>query len=252
MAVQETYNKYEGLINSIGGAGLNSIFPNDFEHYLIALELLTSDNRTIDYFAFPVSPESIQQIDPQITNVKKTAGGISSLSSTTFVPKEISLKGTFGRRFRILFQNPVWFSAFKFSGVQKKEDLIGKLGALKKASFDPAVKTGYGCSKILQSICDKSTMVDDYNKPFKLFFYNPILGDNYMVKVMDLTLSQSKESNRIVYYNLRLKAIAPLSNNITSILKSLTIQTLQKGVNEIVSNVKNGLVDGKPGFSYGR
>lgn len=242
MAIKEIFDRYEGLLNSVGEASLNALFPNDFEHYLIALELTTFDNRTIDYFAFPVSPDSIQQVEPQITNIKKTVGGISSLSTTTFVPKEITLKGTFGRRFRVLFQNPVWFSAFKFSGVQKKEDLIGKFSALKKASFDPTIKTGYGCSKILQSICDKSTMVDDLNKPFKLYFYNPILGDNYLVKIIDLTLSQSKESNRLVYYNLRLRAIAPLDNSIKAFAKSLTIEALQKGTNEIVSNIKNSLL----------
>jgi hypothetical protein len=241
------FDRVEGLIDSIGEAGLQAMFPNDFQYYLIALELVTSNGSLIDYLSFPINPENIQQTEPQITNIKKTAGGISSLSTTTFVPKEILLKGTFGSKFKILFKNNrnVGFSAFKFSGVKTKEDLQNTASSLKKLAFDPILKNGYGCMKMLQSICDKSTMIGDDGKPFKLYFYNPIMGNNYLVKVLDFTSSMSKEQNRLMYYNLRLKAIAPLESmksfDTNSMVMNLNISNLQKGTNLVASNIKKSL-----------
>jgi hypothetical protein len=247
MGLQDVISKHEGLVNSIGQAALNSLFPNDFEFYLVALELLTSDNKTVDYFAFPVSPNSISQIEPQLTNIKKTAGGIVSLITPTFVPKTISIKGNFGRKFRILLKNNVSidFSAFKFSGVTTKEKISNIFSSLKQAVFDPSIKSGYGATKYLQAIADKSTAVDDNGNSFKLFFYNPILGNNYLVEVIDFEMSMSMESNRIPNYTLQLKAIAPLeaiSNfNSNSMTKILTSNILSKGVNQLAVNIRRGM-----------
>lgn len=245
MSVQNVIEKSVDLLGSIGESALNSFYPNDFQYYMIALELVTGDNKTIDYFAFPVSPENIQQIEPQITNIKKTVGGINSLSTTSFIPKDITIRGTFGSKFRLLLRNKsvINFSAFRFSGVQKKEDIQNN--NLKKLEFDPSIKNGYGCIKVLQSICDKSVMVDNTGLPVKLFFYNPILGDNYLVKVLDFTSSMSRDTNRLIYYTLRLKAIAPLNNmngiDETSMTKVLTVNNLQKGANMIVSEITKKL-----------
>lgn len=243
----EAISRHSELLNSVGEATLHALFPSDFEFYMISFELVTSDNLTIDYFSFPVSPQNISVQEPQLTNVKKTSKGIVSLSTNTFVPKMITMKGDFGRRFKLLLRDrTVDFSAFKFSGVLKKENIQGNLNVLRKAPFDPTVKSGYGCLKILQSILDKSTAVDDINRPFKLFFYNPIMGDNYLVEVIDFTSMMSMERNRIGSYSVQLKAIAPLENivnfnNTKSMIRNLTINNLQKGANTIVNSIRRSL-----------
>lgn len=243
----EAISRHQSLLTSIGEAALHALLPVDFEYYLIAFELVTSDNRTIDYFAFPVAPQNISVQEPQLTNIKKTAKGIVSLSTNTFVPKVITMKGDFGRRFKLLLRDRIVdFSAFKFSGILKKENIQGNLNILRKAPFDPTVKNGYGCLKILQSILDKSTAVDDNNNPFKLFFYNPIFGDNYLVEVVDFDINMSMERNRIGAYSVQLKAIAPLENlvnfnNVKSMIRKLTIDNLQKGSNSIVNNIRKSL-----------
>jgi hypothetical protein len=101
--------------------------------------------------------------------------------------------------------------------------------------------------KILQSICDKSTMIDDKGKPFKLYFYNPILGGNYLVKVIDFQPSMSRETNRIHQYSLRLKAVAPLEsvrnfNLSISMSKVLISDNLQKAGNIIVNKIRSSLL----------
>jgi hypothetical protein len=245
--LSEAIVRHKDLLESIGEPTLHSIFPNDFEMYFVALELLTSDNVTVDYFAFPVLPQQISISEPQLTNIKKTAYGITSLTTNTFVPKMISLKGDFGRRFKLLLSDRIVdFSAFKFSGILKKENIQGNLNTLRKVAFDPQIKSGYGCMKILQSICDKSTAVDNNNQPFKLFFYNPVMGDNYMVEVIEFAPGMSMDRNRIHSYSLQLKAIAPLENlvnfnNTKSMLRKLTINNLQKSANIIVNNIRRSL-----------
>ncbi len=84
--------------------------------------------------------------------------------------------------------------------------------SLKSASFDPSVKNGYGCTKILQAIISKSNGVDKDGLPFRLYFYNMALGESYLVVVppTGLVLNQSLQRNMIWEYSLTMTAIAPL------------------------------------------
>lgn len=245
--LKDAIKKHDDLLISVGQAGLNALFGSDFEYYLIALELLTSDNQTVDYFAFPVSPQNISQVEPQLTNIKKTANGIVSLSTSTFVPKTITLSGDFGRKFKLLLKNnaSVNFSAFKFSGVLKKEQIQNTFNSFRQSIFDPSIKSGYGCIKYLQSIVDKSTATDDSGQPFKLYFYNPIFGDSFLVEVMDFEIKMGMDKNRIHSYSLQLRAIAPLNSvfsfSAKSMVKNLVVNNLQKTGNTIVNNVRRSL-----------
>lgn len=245
--LKDAIDKYDNLTASVGQAGLNALFPMDFEYYLIALELLTSNNETIDYFAFPVSPQNISQSEPQLTNIKKTANGIVSLSTSTFVPKDINLSGDFGRKFKLLLQNKtsINFSAFKFSGILKKEQIQNVFNSFRQAAFDPSIKTGYGCLKYLQAIVDKSTATDDSGNSFKLYFYNPIFGDSFLVEVVNFEMKMSMDKNRIGSYSLQLRAIAPLNSinsvNSKSMIRNLVVSNLQKTGNTIVNNIRKSL-----------
>jgi hypothetical protein len=246
--VQDVISKHNNLLLTVGEAGLSAIFPKDFDYFMIALELVDSQNHTIDYLAFPVSPSSLSQSEPSLVNIKKTAGGIVSLSTPTFVPKTISIRGTFGRKFKVLLKNnsSVNFSAFKFSGTVTKDQIMSGVSALKQAAFDPSIKSGYGTIKYLQAILDKSTATDESGESFKLFFYNPIFGDNFLCELIEFEISESMESNRIPGYNLTLRAIAPLESMSSidskkSMVKVLASNLLQKGANSIVNSIRRGL-----------
>jgi hypothetical protein len=246
--IQDVVSKHQNLLVTIGESGLNALYKNDFEYYMVALELVTSDNFTVDYFCFPVSPSSISQEEPELTNIKKTASGIVSLTTPSFVPKTIQMRGNFGRRFKILLKNnsSVNFSAFKFSGSVTKDQIMNDVNILKQAAFDPSIKSGYGAIRYLKSILDKSTGIDQNNQSFKLFFYNPILGDNYLVEKISFEISESMESNRIPGYNLILRAIAPLDSMSSvdskkSMVKVLASNLLQKGANSIANSIRRGL-----------
>ncbi|HQF50625.1 MAG TPA: hypothetical protein PK588_07635, partial [Paludibacteraceae bacterium] len=47
------------MAQDLGRGVLHQIYPNDFEYYMLALELVDGANNTIDYFVFPVMPSAI-------------------------------------------------------------------------------------------------------------------------------------------------------------------------------------------------
>lgn len=243
-----TVAKYRQLLESIGRASISALFPNEFEYYLVALELVDSKGETIDYFSFPVVP-NITKSMPQIVNIRKTLGGIAVNSTSSFVPKDYTLQGDFGRKFRIMLNEKIDinFSAISFStisGAFKKENLLRNLPSIKNQVFSPYLKTGYGAIKILEAIIEKANLEDpNTGKPYRLYFYNPTLGENFLIEPINLTLSQTKDRNMIWGFTLTFKAIAPLEGLVPEIDKSLvdilTTDNLEKASNKIVSSLYN-------------
>lgn len=244
-AVELSFNQ---KIRELGRGALAALYPNDFDAYLLALELSDSNGNTVDYFAWPVLPQEIRETHQEITNVRKTIGGVYVLKNTTFTPRTISLSGTFGRRFKLLVNNTrVELAGFRLSlnnGVPK----ITPPNFLEQRipEFSSIAKTGYGCIKIIEAMKEKSKQLDENGKLHSLYFYNPILGNNYQVEVVNFTHMQNEnENNMLPAYSLQLVAVAPLDNvfsrlsNIKSALKNLSFSTLQKTANSIVSNLKS-------------
>lgn len=242
--------QYQELLAGLGRAGAHALFPNDFEYYLCALELVDSRDRVVDYLVFPVTPEQMSYNEPQLTNIKKTAGGITVLKTSTFNPVDITLSGTFGRQLRVLIgQQKLSFTALKFStvsGIFSKEAASSKGLSIKVPSFKPGIKTGYGATKVLQAMCDKSTALDSENKPYRLFLYNSALNANHLVEVQNLTLNQDKNSSNMLWqYNLTLKAIATMEqlkkSPKGSLIKALAFDQLQKKTNLLVSKIRENI-----------
>lgn len=209
------------LGRDLGKNALAALFPNDFEVYLCSLELVDSQDNVIDFFTFPVSPESISKIEPKKTQIRQTAGGTTVLTSTVYVPEEINIKGNFGRNFKILLNigregTSLSGAAFSLSGGKYAlNQIIGKeTSSMKVPAFDLGVKTGFGCIRMLKGIISKSNGVDKLGLPFKLYFYNLAFGESYLVTIppAGITFSQNMAKNMIWEYNLNMTAIAPLES----------------------------------------
>lgn len=194
------------------------LFPRDFELYMCGLELTDFYGETIDYFIFPVMPNSINKTENERTTLYKTFGGLTVLNSDSFTPQQLTISGNFGRTFKIVLKNNLSYS---FIGAQLSiesgktdADSIGKIFSLPSLPFLPMIKTGYGCTKILQSIISKAKG-NNKGKPFRLYFYNPALSESYLVTPtkQPLVLSQEVNSNNAMWnYTLNLDIIAPLDN----------------------------------------
>ena len=222
---------------------LASNFPSEFEVYICSLELMGTNeiigDYTIKYFSFPVMPKQMSQVEPQINNIKKTYGGLVSLNSNTFVPKDIQIQGDFGRSLKILFGDIT--ETFNSIDIGVLESLD-----LDKKCLTKYVKTGYGSIKVLQAICEEAKKTDN-GKQRKLFFHNPALGHSYLVKVNSITISQSLSSNMIWQYNLSMKALCntdDIEGVKTGLTKSLAIGSMQNGANALASSVSNAVGSG--------
>lgn len=242
--------KITELVADIGKAGVNALYPNDFEYYAITLELTDSQGETLEYLTFPVSPESIGYDNQTLVNIKKSMSGVSALDNETFQPRRIEMTGTFGRKFKILLNNELGDIS-----VQKKDEstLSGQYKAfkqnamnVKEAIFDPKLKTGYGTTKILEAIVEKSKAFDKYNQSYRLYLYNPALGHNWLIKPNSLSLSMDRtNSNMLWKYNIQMTAIAPLdrvktaSESRSTLLVSTGISALQGGLNSLTSNIRS-------------
>lgn len=239
--------QYQQLLATVGRAGLHALFPKDFEAYFISFELTDSRGRVIDFLTFPVAPEQVSESQPKITNIKKTAGGVTAISSETFVPTQIQIQGTFGRRLRFMIgQTQIDAAALAFStqgGKFNKEGLFQNGLSVAFPNFSVQVKTGYGVIKILEAMIMKSDSLDSDNNPHRLFFYNSILGNNYLVKVNNFTHSQTQDQNMIPRYNLQMTSIAPLEyvrdNPQKALTKTMTFGVLNKAMDNVAKNVKS-------------
>lgn len=239
MALEGVKERYGDLLNTIGTAALNALFPKDFEAYMISFELVDSQDSTLEFFSFPIMPESISIVEPEITSIRKTNRGITSLKTDSFIPRDINLTGNFGRTFRVLLRNKVIdFNSFNFRTGQFEISLNDYDG--------PTVKTGFGSMKVLQRLLNGSKVLDGKGNPCRLYFYNFAFSENYVVEVINKTFSQSKESNVIWNYNVALKAVAPINNIVRSrrsLVNILSSNALQKSINTLAANIGSILPD---------
>lgn len=255
MSIRSAKKTVTGIIQSVGKTILTTQYPNDFEMYMCSLELADSKGNTIDAFTFPIMPENIQKTEPKRTTITNTAGGIVVLTSPVFTPKEISIRGNFGRTFKILIGEndsaSLIGSAFSISaGKRALYQIQGKdISSIKTPGFDAAIKTGYGCIKILQAIIDKSNGVDESGYPMRLYFYNMAFGESYLVTIppSGISFSQNREKNMIWEYNLNMTVIAPLEavsggNSENSLASICSSNVIQKGVNELASTLSSNLI----------
>jgi len=227
-----------------GMTTLSQIYPRDFEVYAFAIELVDFNDTLIDYFMFPVMPNSISKSENERTNVVKTLRSITVINSTAFVPKDLSISGTFGKSLKLIKDKAVSnVSEYSInSGVYSAEQVEdGTSSPITR--INKYIRTGFGLVKDLQSIIDKAKSFDSAGKPFKLHIYNLALGETYLCALTKnpLTLKQdSSTSNMIWQYTLNLKIIADL-NKISYSPKGRRILDIRHRVQNFMGNfVKRG------------
>ncbi len=246
---QYVHSLVNDLTLKVGRQGLHAAYPNDFELYQVALELLDSDLKTIDYFSFPILPSEISVQETQRVTIKQSNNNIIALRSQAYSPKSINLKGTFGRDLLLLTNaNKEKVSAFgvQYSGTKKWEDVKEGENKIKQFSknISPYIKTGFGCVKLLQSIIDKSKGVVN-GKSLILVLYNLALNESYIVVPTEspLRLTQDENSSNMYWmYDLDLTAIASADNLFTNNLsfsKSLWNLTKTAAIESGVKGVSN-------------
>jgi len=239
----EALNRLTSLTSQIGRAGVSALYPNEFEYYLLALELSDSSGNTIDYFVFPIMPESISRDQREIKTIEKTLSGIVTTRTSTFVPVNFAISGSFGRQLKFMLGNKqVSFTAAQLSansGVFSRTQLGDN--PARTNNFDTSIKSGYGACKVLQAILDKSNSVGDDGKPLRLSFYNPAFGESYVVESTNFQFTQNFQSNMIWEYSIQFTAVAPLGEVVATNPKSLLALTAISAIGNSISEIAQGL-----------
>ena len=258
MSVQSVKNSYYdtlkaaspiagSVVTGMAKALVHNQFPDDFEYYLCSLELVNGlTNETEELLVFPVMPDNISISNSHISNIEKTLAGVVVLENSTFVPHDIQISGTFGRKFRMLVgRDKITGTSFlnaTFPGIT----VLSKALAGKSGEFDKNVKTGYGVTKILERIFNNSTSIDESGKFYKMFFYNFAFNSHYLVQGTNLTVNQNRDSNNMMWnYSMQMKAVAPAEQVVDkdafkkSLGQLLTYDIIQRGLNKTVDFVKD-------------
>lgn len=240
--IQEIWQKKALAIGYNAAATLlSSLYPREFECYMIAFELCDSQGKTLDYFTFPVMPSEISITEKLAVRVQNTFGGVSSISSSVFVPKDITLQGSFGRNFKILYRGNL---TIPFVGKAEVERNYGFDSSLKQSELSNTLKTGFGCIKVLQSIINRSVGVDEYGNCNRLYFYNLAFGESYLVKASSFQSSQDLSSNAIWRYALKLEAVCPIhldKYGNGKVKKAYLNTAIQSSLNAVINGIKDSL-----------
>lgn len=214
-------------LNTATKMALNTLYPNEFEVYMVTLELVDKDDNLLDYFTFPINPESISKSQPYVKQIDRSYGAVVVNKTGKFAPQDITIKGNFGRQFKFVtrdksIKNVSWSGLLPWT---KDDD--------SNLEFNRYYKSGYGCFKIVQNICKKADELDDgYAR--KLYFHNLALGESYLVEVLNFQGSQSSSSNMLWNYDLRMKIISNVfdKNPVKTLGERLVTSVVTMGANE--------------------
>lgn len=243
------YTQYRSLLSSLGASTLHYLFPQDFEVYICSLELVDSSDKTLDLFVWPVMPEEMSENISTLTNIQKTSGGVCVLKTDTFIPTDIMIRGNFGRKLKLLLgRDKLDFTAINYS--TSAEGAFHSYGEMNfhNKFFSNTIKTGYGAYKVLQSIVEKSRMLDKNKNPLHLYFYNPALGNSYMVEAVNIQPRQSRDLNMIWSYTLNLRSVAPIcvrksKSNKKALKNTLSYGSLQQQSGKLFSTLQEELTN---------
>lgn len=223
-----------GLATTAVQTVLNSMWPKDFELYMVSLELTDYRDDLIDYITFPVNPDSIKKTEPYVKNIARASDAIVVNSTPMFVPQDISIHGNFGRSFKVLMRTSGFSDSFRALVTTTNKN--GKsVKRLREDEISPFYKSGYGCLKVLQSICSESALKDN-GKSRRLYFHNFMLGESYLVEVLSMEENMAMTSNMIWEYDLSLKVISPINLSKGKRMALTATGMLQNTITDVVDS----------------
>jgi len=259
-------NMFFDTIEKVGRAAAHTLFPDNIEYYLCSLELIDGEGNTQGFMTFSVMPDNLIESETAITSITKTNSGLVTLFSDSFIPKQISIQGSFGRKIRFLLgnvepQNNKSVKYFDMNAAWKGGAMAAGINTAGDGLFlgQPLIKTGYGLIKMLKKFVEMSRKLDQNGQPHLLIFTNYVLNTAYVVEVLQDSYSQSVQNNMIWFYSLEMKAVCPASavktannqkNSLVSIVASGAIANglqnvvmgAMKDINYILSSVSKGII----------
>lgn len=227
-AIQST----RGALIETGRAAIHAIAPDEYEYYLCSLELLDFSGERKGFISFVVMPNQIIENHNPIQTITKTHSGIVTTFNPSFSPIDISISGTFGKKFRLItgLSDPV---NSKAGGLNLS---FGKF-----ATATVGAKSGYGLTKVLEHILQQSEKVDENGKPYFVIFNNYAFNTHYIVNIMNYGFQQSYDQNMIWNYNISMRAVAykpkELGMSMSHFLGSVAANSMANGMTKLIASM---------------
>lgn len=219
-----------------GKSALHTVMPDDYEYYLCSFELYDSKMNKKGFLSFVVMPDQITESYSPIQSVVKTNSGIVTTFNETFSPINITISGTFGKKFRIV-------SNYIDPGSKQLRSGGGNFSLNLNVgnAFNIGMKSGYGLTKILSNILQSSTETDNFGQPYFLIFNNYAFNTSYIVNVTNFQFNQGYENNMIWYYSINMTAVGHKprnkTNHISKFLGSVASNSISNGLTNIITNM---------------
>lgn len=234
-----------GALMETGRAALHATAPDDYEYYLCSFELFNSSMEKVGFISFVVMPNQIVENYSPIQVITKTHGSVITIFNSSFNPFDISLSGTFGKKFRIVtgLKDPGEIDK-KTAGNLALNLLFGKVSNISGTAL--GAKSGYGLTKVLQHILSASNGVDELGKPYILVFNNYAFNSHYVVNAINFSFQQSYEQNMLWNYNINLKAVGykpiAISSSMSEFLSYVAVNSISNGVNNLINKMSSQII----------
>lgn len=233
-----------GLAADLGRGTLHSLYPNDFEYYMMTFELINSKGLRENMLLLPILPDDIRYSINTLSSVRKTSSGVVSMFNPTFVSFPITLQGTFGKKLKFLLGD----SEFLSLAFNLRSSLGKQTGSDTSSTWNTQIKTGYGVTKLFEGILQKSQTLDDDGKPYKLIFTDSCFNKDLVVEINNYTFEQNSRSNNGYWnYSVQMTAIAPAlairKTSPSSLNKLVAIDETNKFVQGFIDNNKAGFLN---------
>lgn len=227
---------------SVGKAALHCTMPDDIEYYLCSLELVDCEDKRLGFLSFSVMPEQIVESHSPIQTMIKTNNAVVTNFNSSFSPIDITIAGTFGRKFRLLLNYKDPKRDLNTYGAGKNGAISLDFGSI--TGISTGVKSGYGMTKILQHILEGANCIDVNGKPLYVKFCNYSLNTAYIVDVVNFSFSQSMANNCMWNYSFTIRAVARLRkyDSTKNKLKELIPQVAANSVANGLTNIINGMM----------
>lgn len=218
---------------SVGKGAVHAMMPDDYEYYLCSFELYDSNLERKGFLSFVVMPDQITENYSPIQSVTKTHSGIVTTFNSSFAPVNITISGTFGRKFRLV-------SNYKDPS-DRKNGLMRLNLNLGEAFGSVGIKSGYGLTKILKNILECANKTDDLGKPYLLIFNNYAFNTSYIVNPSNFQFHQGYDNNMIWYYSINMTAVGnkphKAFNHVGTLLGSVAANSISNGLTNVITNM---------------
>jgi len=241
--LEQAKAQFFGLVADLGRGTLHSLYPNDFEYYMMTFELINSRGQRENMLLLPILPSDIRYTTNTLSSIRKTSSGVVSNFNPTFVPFPIVMQGTFGKKLKFLLGD----SEFLTLAMDLRNSLSKQDGSGTASTWNTQIKTGYGVTKLLEGIIAKSQTLDLDNKPYRLIFTDSTFNKDVVVEINNYSFTQNERSNNAYWnYSLQMTAIAPALSirklSVSSLTGLVAIDQVNHFTQTFIDNNKAGFL----------